>query len=261
MRRSYVLSLVFCASAFALSSSFQNCGGFQSSKNSLLSAAPAALCTGACLSTVDTLDFFLTKHPDKALKETATGTEINQVIDLSRRRVYLMKWGPRSFVGYTWDDAFIYFLEEHEMDFPNAQASALNYSFAPGYWFKRRMQVGESLDGTASGPFQTVITYYDSPHTCNVASSAAYPMKTILESHLPGFAIGGDLGVQDVIVPRLEQGSFSEKETYSREWGLVRWQHCTLDGSTCDTTVTFNTVAADPPRAVDRTAACVNAFN
>jgi hypothetical protein len=101
-----------------------------------------------------------------------------------------------------------------------------------------------------------VINYYDTPHSCGLAKQTRYSMKTVLESHNARYNVGGDLGVQDVIVLRIEQGTFSEKEMYAKGWGLVRWQGCTLDGSSCQDTVTWNKFSPNPPKRLDVTASC-----
>ncbi len=209
---------------------------------------------------VDTLDYFLTKNPHVALKDPVSGSEINQIIKTKESSSYLMKWGPRAFIKYSWDLNYIYFNEEHENDFPNARANHKNYIFTPGYWMKRSMKLGESMDGTLNNSAGTFIHYLDTPHTCNVESSEAYTMKTVLESRNRSYDFGGDLGVQDVIVLRVEQnGLFSEKEWYSREYGLVRWEYCILNGKTCQETVTWNQISPNPIKTLDETASCVGA--
>ncbi len=204
---------------------------------------------------IDTLDFFITKHPEKALL-AADGTDVNQIIDVDLKQLYLMKWGPRSFIKYHWDEKYIYFDEEHEMDFPTAKPERVNYTFTPGYWLKRQMKVGDSIDGTNAGNVGTIITRFDTPHTCKVKDQDRYFMKTILESHQTSYNIGGDLGPQDIINLRIEQLTYSEKEMYSREYGLVQWQRCTLDGSSCDRTVTWNRFSPRPPKKLLRSASC-----
>jgi hypothetical protein len=216
---------------------------------------------GYCMATdgtIDPIDFFVTQHQDIALNDGTPGFNINQVVDTTNHKLYLMKWGPKSFLDYTWDDNFIYFLEEHENDYTGAPPTAINYSFSPGYWFRRKMKVGDSLDGTSGGSFVTTMTTYDTPFTCNVKTQASYSMRTVLESFTSNYALGGDLGNLDVIVLRIEQnGLFSEKEMYARGWGLVQWQHCLLDGSSCDQTVTWNYKSQDPPIRPDRSASCL----
>lgn len=159
---------------------------------------------------IDTLDFFITKHPEKALL-AADGTDVNQIIDVDLKQLYLMKWGPRSFIKYHWDEKYIYFDEEHEMDFPTAKPERVNYTFTPGYWLKRQMKVGDSIDGTNAGNVGTIITRFDTPHTCKVKDQDRYFMKTILESHQTSYNSGGDLGPQDIINLRIEQLTYIQK--------------------------------------------------
>lgn len=208
---------------------------------------------------IDTLEYLLTQHQEKTLSPTEyPQVYINQIIE--KDKLYLMKWGPRSFLGYSWDDNYIYFGESHEADFDGAASTKSNYYFSPGIWIKRRMLIGEALDGSENGNILTMITRSDGPHSCNVKSTNRYFMKTILESRMPSLDMGGTLGKQDVIVLRIEQATYSEKEYYAKGWGLVEWQHCDLSGKTCDQTVQFNQVGTHTPRMIDKSGACLEQF-
>ena len=218
---------------------------------------------------IDTLSYFLTQHPTTALRLSTwndNGAFENQVVETALNRAYLTKWGPRSFLGYTWDSNYIYFQEEHEFDYDGsnpANPSIAVYSFAPGYWMTRSMHVGDAIDGTATGNVPTTITYMNP--NCQVSSSSRYYMKTVLEGHYPNFNLGGTLGTQDVIVLRVEQSQYSEKEFYAKGYGFVGWLKCSLDGSVCDTSVAggggyINTVDSLPARNIDNRDACVQSF-
>lgn len=224
----------------------------------VVGSAEAQTVPTASSALIDTLDFFITKHPEMALI-AADQTDVNQIViqNGSLNELYLMKWGPRSFIKYHWDEKYIYFDEEHEMDFPSVKPDRVNYTFTPGNWMKRKMKVGDRIDGTeVPGNIGTMITRFDTPHTCKVKNSERYYMSTILESHQPSYNLGGDLGVQDIINLRIEQLTYSEKEMYSREYGLVQWQRCTLDGSSCDKTVRWNKFSPRPPKKLLRSASC-----
>jgi hypothetical protein len=227
--------------------------------------------TGAATSTpgelIDTLSYFVTQHPTVALRLASWpdgNAFFNQIVDAAYNRLFFTKWGPRSFIGYTWDSNYIYFLEDDESDFTGSSPpSEAFYSFSPGYWMEQEMHVGDAIDGTATRNVQTMITYMNS--SCQVTSTQRYGMKTVLESHNPSYDLGGDLGVQDVIILRIEESTYSEKEFYAKGWGLVGWEQCSLDGTICDTSAAsgsgfWNTFDSLPARAIDNSDACLTQF-
>lgn len=171
-----------------------------------------------------------------------------------------MKWWPRSYIHYYWDSSYIYFLDEHEMDFDWVNEKKQNYSFSPGYWMKRNMKIWDVIDGSLSGNIETKIKYSSGAHSCPSLVERRYSMKLILENHLPNYDLGGDLGIQDVIVLRVEQHPelpiwYSEKEYYAKWYWLVKWEYCNLNWTVCSNSVTFNTFS-DDVKKLDKTSIC-----
>jgi hypothetical protein len=102
------------------------------------------------------------------------------------------------------------------------------------------MKVGETIPtGT------NVISFYDT--ACAVTSSTVYPISVTLESHHPSMDLGGDIGVQDVIVLRYDYpGPLYERFYYSATWGWVKWEWYDGNGSVIGSAV-FNLFAARIP--------------
>src|ERR1043165_7821800 len=83
---------------------------------------------------IDTLDFFVTKHPGVAL----TGSHNHSQV-VSGNTSYYVKWSGEAFEVHTWDDNFIYLAEDHSWK------PSVSYTFSPGIWMKRYMRVGERI--------------------------------------------------------------------------------------------------------------------
>lgn len=173
------------------------------------SDAPAMRNSDAPISsgeTIDTLDFFITDHLDQAL-----GGTHNMSHFLSGNNYYNVNWSADSFMVHTWDSNYIYLKEDHSIGPIPA------YTFTPGTWMKRFMRVGEKI--TVSN---NMLQWYDS--SCNTTSRQSFPYSVTLESHIPNYNAGGDLGVQDVIVLKYEYAGGMERNYYSREWGFILWE-------------------------------------
>ena len=193
-------------------------------------------CTLACLSGVpaaaqeiDTLDYFVTKHPDKGL----TGAHpLSQTIIGSRS--YYVKWGGDAFEVHRIDEAagLIYLEEDHG-------TGAGVYSLRPGAWLKIHMQIGETIANYGAAH---TIRYYHAD--CTVAKENAFYYETTLEKRIPDLDLGGDLGKQDVIVVGYGlPGTGWERDYYSREWGWVMWEEYAGDKKTLKNRSVFNKVA------------------
>jgi hypothetical protein len=187
---------------------------------------------GYCLGEeIDTLDFFLTKHLDKTVTgETGVAAQGFNPIRVGDQ-LYTLKWSADAFELHSWDDSFIYLNEDH------SGAPVNFYSFTPGYWMKRHMQVGETLDATMS-----TIQWYDG--TCAPTSSGSFVYRMTLENHFPAMDVGGDLGVQDVITLLYRHGG-TERYYYSREWGWIGWFE--LDASGAETNGAMTNTVIDRP--------------
>ncbi len=164
---------------------------------------------------IDTLDYFVSKEPSRALQGPHALSHT-----LSGQDYYTVKWSSESFELHSWDDEYIYLREDHSgspVDF---------YSFTSGLWMKRRMRVGETLVSSANR-----IQWYD--RSCRPVRSTRYSFQTTLEAHRRDFEAGGDLGRQDAIVLRYADpgGAGYEKFYYSRQWGWIVWEQYGGDGT------------------------------
>jgi hypothetical protein len=127
---------------------------------------------------------------------------------------YLEKWtNPQQIVHYWYDDTNIYMGEDTTAQYP--------YKFHPGIWARRHMRIGEVVDMTGNQ-----IALLDK--TCGISQAGLCPYRNTLEAHYPQYDLGGDLGVQDVIVLRYAWGApdFAnvEREYYARGFGIVKWE-------------------------------------
>jgi hypothetical protein len=164
---------------------------------------------------VDTLDYFLTKHPSVTLTGSHDMSHVSRGTDH-----YTIKWSSEAFELHTWDEEHIYLREDH------SGAPADFYTFSQGLWMRRHMRVGETLQSAANE-----LQWYD--RQCRPTRTAKHAFQTTLEARLPELDVGGDLGVQDVIVLRyaFPGGTGYEKFYYSREWGWIIWEQYLADGS------------------------------
>jgi len=190
---------------------------------------------------INTLDYFISKHLDKGL-----GGSHNQNQVIRGSTSYYVKWQSNAFEIHTWDDQNIYLTEDHS--WKKTQA----YSFQPGIWMKRTMQVGESIDQQANWGL-----YFNIP-ACGIADVHPLPYTMTLEAHVPEYNMGGDLGAQDVIVLKYDYsnaanpGNF-ERFYYSHEWGWVKWELYQQDSLV--KTSSFN-IIHDHPLAPEIASSC-----
>jgi hypothetical protein len=182
---------------------------------------------------IDTLDYFLSDHPERGLKGTHP---LSQTVD--GNAVYYVKWSDKNYEYYTWDNAYIYLKEDH------SSAPNLPYTFTPGKWMKRFMRVGESITAIQG---ENKIQFFDS--ACNPIHTNSGPYKYImtLEKHIPDFDTGGDLGIQDVIVLTYDYrpagATNYEKYYYSKEWGWIKWENVDPAGHVLQTS-NFNNMTS-----------------
>ena len=183
--------------------------------------------------TIDTLDYFVTKHPDKAL----TGTHALSQTIVGNSSYYAKAGAPDKFFEYhTWDNNYVYLTED-----------TAGYTFSPGIWMKRKMAVGEKLDEPGN-----LIRRYDNNVDCNYQSvPQPFPYSMTLLDHIK-FDIGGDLGNQDVIRLKYDysSGANSDYEIfyYSKEWGWIQWEYY-HNGSLVSKSV-FNKIDPNPPAQI-----------
>lgn len=158
---------------------------------------------------IDTLSYLLTSHPNQGL----TGTHpISQSIGNNiMRSVY---WSSSAYLTYTWDPSYIYLREDQSMP----AAAGGPYTFTPGLWMKRFMNVGETIGNNTN-----TLRFVNS--SCQPVSTLPFNYTTTLEAHYPSYSLGGDLGSQDVIVLKYDYGSSYEKMYYAKGWGMVKWEH------------------------------------
>jgi hypothetical protein len=127
---------------------------------------------------------------------------------------YLTKWlSPQSAVHYLYDNGNIYMTVDTTDIYP--------YKFDPGVWARRQMSVGETVNMPANR-----IQILD--NSCQVIQSqTSFPYFNVLEAHYPEYDLGGDLGVQDVIVLAYYWGAPAfanvEREYYAKGYGIVKW--------------------------------------
>jgi hypothetical protein len=184
---------------------------------------------------VDTLEYFLSHHPETALagetwepgKPQAPTHSLSLTVE--GREAYYVKWHPNAYEKYGWDDDYLYLREDRSFTDVRDDGRWKPQAFAPGRWMKRRMRVGEVID---MGDNLVSLVYRGD---CRPGRSARLGYQTVLEAHDPAFEAGGDLGRQDVLVLRYDysfrtgiadraQVNRYEKFYYSREWGFIQWE-------------------------------------
>jgi hypothetical protein len=193
-------------------------------------------CTRATLGEeVDTLSYFLSRHPETALVGSTyepgnpnAGTHPLSLTVVGNR-AYYVKWHPNAYEHYSWDDDFIYLREDRSWT-DGADGRVKPHGFDPGRWMKRRMRVGEEID---MGQNHMQLVYRGD---CRPGRRSPLGYKAVLEARIPRFDAGGDLGLQDVIVLRYDYSlrtgipararvNSYEKFYYSREWGWIQWEY------------------------------------
>ena len=185
---------------------------------------------------VDTLTYFLSRHPETALvgftEEPGNRSVGSHPLSLTvdGNTAYYVKWHPNAYEHYSWDDDFIYLREDRSWT-DTADGNRLKpNAFDPGKWMKRRMRVGEEID---MGANHMQLVYRGD---CRPGRRSPLGYKAVLEARIPRFDAGGDLGEQDVIVlrydyslrtgiPERQRVNAYEKFYYSREWGWIQWEY------------------------------------
>lgn len=162
--------------------------------------------------TIDTLKYFTGVNNSRAL----TGTHPMN-LTVTGQTAYYVKWASDSFEIYNWDDEYIYLKEDH-----SGSPVPGSYTYSDGRWLKRQMKVGESIIVN-----DNKIQYYIGEN-CTANSSGNFPYKITLEGVYPSMDLGGDLGLQDVMVIKYDytngSGTDFEKSYYSSQWGWVKWE-------------------------------------
>jgi len=191
--------------------------------------------------TINTLDYFVSKHLDKALYGSHNQ---NQVV--AGNISYYVKWDPGAYEIHTWDDQYIYLREDHSWQYDKG------YAFRSGRWMKRNMNIGEVITESDN------LGYYFNYDTCTLTEVHSAPYTMTLEKRIAKYNLGGDLGKQDVIVLKYDystqnsQGNF-ERFYYSKEWGWVKWE--LYNGNKLIQTSTFNKIS-DQPTLPDKSGSC-----
>lgn len=180
--------------------------------------------------TINTLDYFVSKHPEQSLDGTHPLSS-----KVSGNKLYYLKWDSTAFEIYKWDDNYIYLLEDY--------GANPHYTFSPGYWLKRQMQIGDTINSA-----NNYITNYSS--SCNILSFYAFPYTITLEEHDSAMDFGGDIGKQDTIVLKYSYNSavgasIYEKSYYTKEWGWVKWEQYN-DNNQVIATSLFNKISNKP---------------
>lgn len=153
---------------------------------------------------------------------------------------YLEKWSnPQQIVHYWYDDSNVYMTEDTTGPHP--------YVFSPGVWARRHMKIGEVVN-MPSNRMQFL------NGVCQVAQDEGFcPYYNTLEAHYPQYDLGGDLGIQDVIVLKYVWGappaSNIEREYYAKGYGIVKWAW--WSNGQLASTVTTNLVANYGPVPID----------
>lgn len=196
--------------------------------------------------TINTLDYFITKHPGKGL----TGTHpFSQTID--GQTSYQVKWDTSIFEIHKWDENFIYLNEDH------SGAPVNFYSFKPGIWMKRNMQIGEKITEN-----DNIIEWFNP--SCRSLGKQSFPIEITLEKRIPDYDLGGDLGKQDVIILKYDSSlsnpkGIYERFYYSKEWGWVKWEeYSKTDDSKPTNTSIFNKISSEEPLNPNKAVACVS---
>lgn len=181
---------------------------------------------------IDTLSYFLTHHPNENLNGNHL---ISQTIDTNKRISYYVKGdSPLFYELHTWDDQYIYLKEDRTL------LAVPSMTFSDGRWMKRQMNVGETIEVGNSNLLQlydqnlsnlkcikrssskAVNTKGETLDT--IINSGPFSYKITLEKHDPAYNLGGDLGIQDIIVLKYDYGDNFENFYYSKEWGWVKWE-------------------------------------
>jgi len=219
---------------------------------SLLVSVPAAHAQ-----VINTLEYFLTDDETKELNTGAAGDSISQ--KTIGNAVLRVKWhSPRAHEYYTWDNDYIYLRYDSTWGYdPIYHPNANSYEFTGvsgkgARWMKRQMSVGVPMSVTTSSKWYTNTCTQDGPiHT------ASY-INTIV-SYFPNYALGGNLGNDEVIVLKYDWDS-SPADNYeyfffSKKWGWVRWEHWANGQIVNSNTKTWNHIASRV--AIDPIAKCV----
>lgn len=184
---------------------------------------------------IDTLDYFLSDHPETALVgdtyDAARPEAPTHPLSLTveGQHAYYVKWHPNAYEHYAWDDEYVYLKEDRSFTDAADENRLKPHAFTDGRWLRRRMRVGEVIDSSAN---QIRLVYRGD---CREGRTSRLGYKAVLEARLPAFDAGGEIGVQDVIVLRYDYSfrtgipdrarvNSYEKFYYSREWGWIQWE-------------------------------------
>lgn len=190
---------------------------------------------------IDTLDYFLSKHPDKGLDGEHTpnntdfvnGHPMSQTV--SGNKSYYVKWASDVFEVHSWDSNYVYLSEDH-----SGSGDRTSYTFNPGIWMRRKMPIGEKIMNRNNS-----ITWFN--NACVASSSSNFPIEMTLERRDQTYDVGGDLGKQDVIVLKYDSAlglstGVYERFYYSKEWGWVRWEEFDKATDSLKNRRTFNKI-------------------
>ncbi len=178
---------------------------------------------------IDMLDYMLKSENNSniGLANADKSFFWHQVVTADNR-FYLQKWNdPEQVIHYSYDEKNIYMVTD--------STGAHPYKFNPGVWAKRKMKVGERVEMKDNTAEEMTLD-------CRKTNSQrSWPYSVTFEYHFPKFNLGGDLGVQDVIVLKYEWGEGFrgvEREYYAKGHGIVRWEY--YDNGVLDTSVSTN---------------------
>lgn len=154
-----------------------------------------------------TQDFFIKKR-----SEGLIGTHrMSQVVE--GNTIFYVKHEPKAFEQFTMAENGDIFLR---LDHSNPKKP---YTFSNGLFLPANMRVGQTVRVRDND-----IQWYDENKQPVAENSGKWPYDISLLEHNPAFNIGGDLGVQDVIILRYNYFSDYEHFLYSKEWGWIGWE-------------------------------------
>lgn len=190
---------------------------------------------------IDTLDYLLSNNQHKGLTGANTGSStdhanghpLSQLI--TSNAMYMVKWDSTVYETFKWDNENIYLVEDHSVSGHNP-----SYQLIPGIWMRRNMKVGEKVT-----TMNNIIEWFDPD--CALTERKNFPIEMTLEKHDATYDIGGDLGIQDIIVMKYDSSvgfnlGLYEKYYYSKEWGLVRWEEYAKRTDSLRNRRTFNKI-------------------
>jgi peptidoglycan hydrolase-like protein with peptidoglycan-binding domain len=199
--------------------------------------------TQTSTSTISTLNYFINTHNETLF--SASSGPVSQTV--KGQMIYLVKWANTFYVTYSYDNNYIYLKEDHS-DSPDPP-----YTFSDGKWLALNMQIGQQINVS-----DNQIQYYNAT-SCAPTTSGALPYVNTLLQEIPNDNLGGNLGVQDVIVLKYDYSAAAgrnvyEEEYYAKGWGLVEWQ--LWENDQIAQSVAFNQISSQAPTAPDLAVNC-----